>query len=123
MVDNGQNIEIARDSIKVNPNLMGESIKATQRLFLGYLFIKYISSDDFTITLNYRRTDVDSEVKTKSYTALATKNFLKKKLPPNITVTEFWLSISGSISDDNEPAKFECDSMGVLYDIVDVGMG
>lgn len=118
MTDNNQNIEIARDSIKVNPNLMGESIKATQRLYLSFVKIKYSSSDDFTITLNYRRTDVDSEVKTLSYTVDSTKNFKKQKLPPNILVTEFWLSISGSISE-----SFECDSMGVMYDIVDVGMG
>lgn len=118
MVDNGQNIEIARDSIKVNPNLMGESIKATQRLFLGYLFIKYVSSDDFTITLNYRRSYKDSEVKTLSYTVDSSINYSKPKLPPNLVVTEFWLSISGSISEN-----FECDSMGVMWDIIDVGMG
>lgn len=118
MIDNENNIPFEWNSIKINPNLMGEVFKATQRPFIAYIYCKYESSDDFNLVLNYRRSNVDSEVSTLTYVVDKDENFFKQKLPPNMTVSEFWFEINGSSS-----RSFECESIGVLWNLVNVGMG
>ena len=118
MVDYGVGIPFELSSIKLDPNLMGANIKATERLFLGYIFVRYESTDDFTLTLNYRRGFVGSEIETLSYPVSSGDNFFKQKLPPNISATEFWLTASGVSTE-----YVAITSFGVLWDTLKVGMG
>lgn len=118
MIDYGVGIPFELSSIKFNPNLMGAKLKATERLFLGYIFIKYTSTDDFTLTINYRRGVSNSEIETLSYTVSKDDNYFLQKLPPNIAVTEFWLTASGTST-----SYFQTESFGVLWAALKVGMG
>ena len=118
MIDYGTGIAFEISSIKFNPNLMGAKLKATERLFLGYIWIKYTSTDAFTLTLNYRRGTSDADIETLSYTVPADENYFLQKLPPNIAVTEFWLTASGTST-----VYFQTPSFGVLWAALKVGMG
>lgn len=113
MVDNGTNIAIAFKSIKFDTALAGEGITFRDRWFLGFLWIKYSASDDFTMKIIIRRGNEDDVTEEFSYTVSSDDNYFIQKLPINLTCKEWWVEVTGSMSE-----SFECKGMGVGYELI-----
>lgn len=118
MIDDGINIPIHFQSVKFNTALMGAEITSQNRWFIGYVWMRYSTSEDLTLTLKIRRGNKKDVIEDYTYTVLAAKNYFKQKTPPNLSCKEWWIEIDGEISD-----KFECKSFGVGYDILTTPRG